>query len=120
MRNWPQNRQWFLDDLLHAESGLKRRVLQALVPGALRKVAVNQGLGRKTKAQVVAELTRHYDGLNAKLQGHAWLVGDSIGIADLAVRSMVNVIDRTVEGQALVAARPALRDWAERVDAATL
>lgn len=120
MRNWPQNRQWFLDDLLHAESGLKRRVLQALVPGALRKVAVNQGLGRKTEAQVVAELTRHYDGLDAKLQGRDWLVGGSISIADLAVRSMVNVLDRTVEGKALVAARPALREWAERVDAATL
>jgi glutathione S-transferase len=120
MRNWPQNRQWFVDDLLHIETGLKRRFLAAMVPGALRKVAVTQGLGRKTEAQVVAELTRHYDGLEAKLEGRQWLVGDTISIADLAVRSMLFVLDRTIEAKALREARPALTAWSARVDAASL
>ena len=120
MRNWPKNRQSFLDDLLHAETGLKRRILERLVPGALRKVAMAQGLARKTEAQVVADLARHYDGLAAKLDGRDWLVGNSISIADLAVRSMVNVLDRTIEGKALAEARPALAAWGARVDAATL
>ncbi len=120
MRNWPQNRQWFIDDLLHAESGIKRRIMAAMIPGPLKKVATTQGLGRKTEAQVTAELARHYDGLAAKLDGRDWLVGGSVSIADLAVRSMVNVLNRTVEGKALHDARPALAAWSARVDAATL
>lgn len=120
MRNWPQNRQWFLDDLLHLETGVKRRLLDALVPGALRKVAVTQGTGRKSQAQVTAELARHYDSLAARLEGRDWLAGDSISIADLAVRSMVFVLDRTVEAKALHDAHPDLAAWSARVDAATL
>lgn len=120
MRNWPQNRQLFIDDLLHAETGLKRNIIARLISGALRKVAVTQGLGRKTEPQVTAELAKHYDGLAAKLDGRDWLVGDSISIADLAVRSMVFVLDRTIEGKALHTARPALAAWSARVDAATI
>lgn len=119
MRNWPQNRAWFINDLLHAETGLKRRIMAAMIPGPLKKVANTQGLGRKSEAQVTAELARHYDGLAAKLTGNDWLVGDQISIADLAVRSMVFVLDRTVEGKALTTARPALAAWSQRVDAAT-
>lgn len=120
MRNWPRNRQWFVDDLLHAEAGLKRRVMAAMIPGALRKVATTQGLGRKSEAQVTAELAGHYDSLNAKLARRDWLVGNAISIADIAVRSMVFVLDRTVEGKALTTARPALVAWSARVDALTL
>jgi glutathione S-transferase len=120
MRNWPQNRQRFVDDLLHAESGLKRRIIARLIPGALKKVAMTQGLGRKTQAQVTAELARHYDSLAARLDGRDWLVGDTLGIADLAVRAMVFVLDRTAEGAALSDARPALAAWSRRVDAASL
>ena len=120
MRNWPQNRASFLDDLLHAESGLKRRVLARFVPGALRKVAVTQGLGRKSETQVVTELAHHYDSLAARLQDNEWLAGPAISIADLAVRSMVFVLDRTAEGNRLHNARPILQQWSARVDAATL
>jgi glutathione S-transferase len=120
MRCWPQNRKLFVDDLLHAESGLKRRIIGTFIPGALTKVAKTQGLGRKTEHQVTTELARHYDSLAARLDGRDWLVGDSISIADLAVRSMVFVLDRTVEGKILSTARPALSAWSARVDAATL
>jgi glutathione S-transferase len=120
MRNWPANRQLFVDDLLHAESGLKRRIIGKLIPGALKKVAISQGLGRKTQQQVTAELARHYDNLDARLDDREWLVGNSISIADLAVRSMVFVLDRTIEGKALSTARPALASWSLRVDAASL
>ncbi|KPF60999.1 hypothetical protein IP88_15855 [alpha proteobacterium AAP81b] len=120
MRNWPQNRASFLDDLLHAESGIKRRLIAAVTPGVVRGQARAQGLGRKSEAAVVADLGRHYDALEARLAGRAWLVGDSISIADLAVRSMVFVLDRTIEGRALSAARPGLDAWSRRVDAASL
>ncbi len=120
MRNWPQNRQYFIDDLLHAETGLKRRIMAAMVPGAVRKHAVAQGLGRKSEAQVTADLARHYDALVARLDGQDWLAGPAISIADIAVRSMHFVIDRTIEGKRLTDARPALAAWAARVDRLTL
>jgi glutathione S-transferase len=120
MRNWPQNRAWFLDDLLHAETGFKRRVIAAATPGVVRKQANAQGLGRKTEAQVTALLGQHYDALVVRLDGQAFLVGDAISIADIAVRSMIGVIDRTIEGKAASDARPAMLAWAARVDAATL
>lgn len=120
MRNWPQNRELFVADLLHAEAGLKRNIMAAIIPGALRKVATAQGLGRKSEAQVTAELARHYDCLAARLDGQDFLVGAAISIADLAVRSMVFVLDRTIEGKALSDARPLLAAWSARVDAATL
>jgi glutathione S-transferase len=120
MRNWPQNRAAFLDDLLFAETGLKRRIMAAVAPGAIRKAAVAQGLGRKSEAQVIADLARHYDALVARLDGQDWLAGAAISIADIAVRSMHFVIDRTIEGRRLTEARPALAAWAARVDRLTL
>ena len=120
MRSWPQNAARFVDDLLHIETGLKKSIMGRFIPGALSKVAKTQGLGRKSMAQVTAELARHYDGIDAKLTGRDWLVGDSITIADIAVRAMVFVLDRTIEGKALHDARPAMAAWALRVDAATL
>jgi glutathione S-transferase len=120
MRNWPQNRRWFIDDLLRHETGWSRGVMARLIPGALKKVAVNQGTGRKSESVVCADLARHYDSLEALLDGKDWLVGDRIGIADIAVRSMVFVLDRTIEAKALHAARPLMTAWSARVDAATL
>jgi glutathione S-transferase len=120
MRNWPRNRQWFIDDLLHAETGLKRSLMARLIPGPLKKVTATQGLGRKSEAQVTADLARHYESLSARLEGNDWLAGPNISNADLAVRSMVFVLDRTIEGKALHKASPTLTAWSQRVDAATL
>jgi glutathione S-transferase len=119
MRNWPQNRDWFIDDLLHFEKpGLGRSLLKALIPGALGKVTKAQGLGRKSEATVVADLAAQYDALAALLDGRDWLAGPRLTTADLAVRVMLNVLERAREGKALLVARPLLVAWAERVDAA--
>jgi glutathione S-transferase len=119
MRAWPRNREWFVADLLaHEPPGFKRNLLAKLIPGALHKGTKAQGLGRKSEATVVADLTALYDALEALLTGHDWLAGPRLSSADLAVRVMVNVLDRTVEAQALMDARPKLRAWADRVDSA--
>ena len=120
MRNWPQNRQWFVDDLLRHESGWQRGILARMIPGALKKVAVNQGTGRKSEGAVVSDLARHYDGIEAILEGQDWLVGEALSVADIAVRSMMFVIDRTIEGKALHDSRPRMVAWSTRVDSLTL
>lgn len=119
MRNWPQNRAWFIDDLLHHEKpGIMRNILKMLIPGALLKVAKAQGLGRKAEDTVTADLANQYDALEALLEGREWLAGPRLSGADLAIRVMVNVIDRSVEGRRLLDARPNMTAWARRVDAA--
>lgn len=119
MRNWPQNRAWFIDDLLHFEKpGFVRTFLKAAIPGALGKVTKAQGLGRKSETTVVADLAAQYDALEALLSGADWLAGPRLSTADLSVRVMTNVLERATEGKALLDARPALGRWAQRVDAA--
>lgn len=118
MRNWPQNREWFARDLLNHETGWKKTMIARLLPGALGKVARAQGLGRKDEGTVTADLATLYDGLERLLDGADWLAGPRLSHADIAVRVMVNVLDRTREGQMLRAARPALDGWCRRVDAA--
>jgi glutathione S-transferase len=119
MRNWPQNREWFVDDLLHFEKpGFMRSLLKSMIPGALLKVTKAQGLGRKAEGTVVADLAAQYDALATLLEGRDWLAGPRLSTGDIAVRVMVNVIERAKEGRALLEARPALAAWAKRVDAA--
>jgi glutathione S-transferase len=119
MRNWPQNRAWFIDDLLHFEKpGLMRKILAAAIPGALLKVTKGQGLGRKAQATVVADLAAQYDALTLLVADGGWLAGPRLSTADIAVRVMLNVLERAKEGRALLEGRPALADWAKRVDAA--
>lgn len=119
MRNWPQNRDWFIDDLLHhVPNGFTRGLLARLIPGALLKATKAQGLGRKAEATVVADLAAQFDALSVLVADGGWLAGPRLSTADLAVRGMLNVIERAKEGAALMAARPALADWAKRVDAA--
>lgn len=121
MRGWPQNRAAFLDDLLrHEPPGLKRRLLARVIPGALGKVARTQGLGRKSQPQVAADLAMLYDALETLLDGVDWLAGPSLSHADLSVRAMVGVIDRTVEGLASRSPRSRMMAWCARVDALTL
>lgn len=118
MRPWPQNRQWFVADLLAHERGMARGILARAIPGAIARVARAQGLGRKSEETVVADLAALYDALEAWFDGADWLAGPRLSNADLAVRVMTNVLDRTVEGKVLRAERPRLDAWSRRVDAA--
>ncbi|MGL6044610.1 MAG: glutathione S-transferase family protein, partial [Sandaracinobacteroides sp.] len=119
MRNWPQNREWFLDDLLHFEKpGAMRNLLKALIPGALLKATKAQGLGRKTQSAIVADLAVQFDALETLLTDSDWLAGPRLSTADISVRVMVNVIERALEGSRLLGERPRLVEWASRVDLA--
>jgi glutathione S-transferase len=118
MRPWPQNREWFVNDLLAHETGFTRTLLARAIPGAIAKAAAGQGLGRKSEATVVADLTALYDALEAWLEGVDWLAGPRLSSADLSVRVMTNVLDRTVEGWALRQERPRIDAWSRRVDEA--
>ncbi len=117
MRGWPQNRAAFLADLLaNQPPGPVRNLLALAIPPAINRIARAQGLGRKPQASVVADLAALYDALEVWLEGTDWLAGPRLSNADLAVRAMVNVIDRTTEGARLRGERSRLDAWCLRVD----
>jgi glutathione S-transferase len=97
-----------------------KRLFHALAPAIIRKQARDQGTGRKTPAAVCADVARHFEAINTLVAGNAWLVGESPCIADIAVASMLTVLERAAEARHLMATQPALREWQQRVDALTL
>lgn len=120
MRSWPQNATWLADDLVLEDTGAMKRLFHSLAPAIIRKQARDQGTGRKTPAAVCADVARHFEAINTLVAGNAWLVGESPCIADIAVASMLTVLERAAEARQLMSTQPALREWQQRVDALTL
>lgn len=120
MRSWPNNIDWLLRDVLSHDRGFARWLFAKLLPGAMRKGTRSQGLGRKDRDTICAEVEAHFDALVDLLGDGDWLVGDHLSVADIAVACMCTVIERAEEAAAMMNTRSALMAWRERVDAATL
>ena len=97
-----------------------KSLFRRVIPGALLKQAKAQGLGRKSPKELCHDVARHFDAIVALLEGSEFLVGGKLSIADIAVVSMCTVLDRADEAREMMAARPALVAWRERVDELTL
>ena len=120
MRSWSNNAAWLADDLVIEDSGTLKHLFHFLAPKIIRKQARDQGIGRKPKEVVYADVARHFEAINALVSGQSWLVGETLTIADISVASMLTVLDRATEARGLMAAQPALLSWQQRVDALTL
>ena len=120
MRTWPHNVPLLADDLTIEDTGLARTFFHRLIPGAIRRQASAQGLGRKTPSEICREVERHFDALEAILTESDFLVGNALTMADVAVVSMCTVLDRAREASEAMAARPRLLAWRARVDDLTL
>lgn len=83
------------------------------------KIAAGQGTGSKPRAQVLSDLARITDSVQARLAGKTFLIGDALSLADIAVFVQLACIRGTVEGAPLFAARPGLSAWMDQIDAAT-
>jgi len=119
MRGWPNNIDWLKRDVLSHDSGFMRWLLYRLLDGFVRKTGQAQGIGRKDRDTICAEVAAHFDAIVDLLGEGQWLVGDHLSVADIAVASMCTVIERAEEAAALMQERPVLLAWRERVDAAT-
>ena len=120
MRTWPHNVDWLAEDLTLEESGLLKSIFRRLIPGAILKQARGQGIARKSQAEVCRDVERHFDAIVALLADGEFLLGSSLSIADIAVACMCTVMERAQEGREMMAARPTLEAWRERVDTLTL
>ena len=120
MRSWPNNSSLLADDILLEDKGLLKKVFRPLIPKAMVKLARTQGIGRKDKETVCAEVKEHFESINAIVYNNDFMCGNEISIADISVVCMCTVLERAEEAKAMMEALPALMEWRARVDALTL
>lgn len=116
---FPHNARRTVPQLVAHDGALLRSIAPHVVPRMMRSLTRRQGVGRRSDAQVVADVERHVGAIDGLLAGSDWLVGDALSIADLSVFAELFCIRATDEGGKLVEARPAVAAWMQRVDAAT-
>ncbi|BFM16927.1 glutathione S-transferase family protein [Maricurvus nonylphenolicus] len=88
----------------------------SLVLSGSQQLVAAQGLGRKTREQVIADANRHFQSIAALVEDGGWMVGDSITLADISAIAEVNCLLDSKEGQDLLADYPAVADWINRID----
>lgn len=115
----PHNAARWTPTLLAHESRLLRPLLALFIPRMMRGVTSSQGVGRRPLEVVLRDVERHADAIGGLLGSRSWLVGDALTLADVSVFAQLACIRGTPEGERIVAARPAVAAWMERVDRAT-
>jgi len=111
-------RRW-IPALLHKDGAALRAIAPLVVPRVLAQTLHQQGIGRRGEQRILAEVDRHLAALDAKLTDRAWLVGDAITLADIAVFAQLFCIRGADEGERAITGRPAVASWMARVDDAT-
>ncbi len=81
-----------------------------------QQLLTTQGLGRKTRAQVVADAARHVRALAAMVADRPFLVGGQLTLADIAVASQYVCLLQAEEFVAETDRHPQLAAWLARVD----
>jgi glutathione S-transferase len=114
-----RNARRTIDRLTAREPAAVRRLAPLVVPAMMRRFAGSQGIGRKPEAMVLAEAERHVDAVAALLEGGSFLAGGALSIADISVFAQLDCIRSTEEGGPMIAARPAVAAWMDRIDQAT-
>ncbi len=116
---YPRNAARFVPQLVAHDPPWFQTLARYAVPFLLGRVTRAQGIGRKPREMVRQELALHLDALVGLLGEREWLVGDALTLADISVFSQMACIRAADEGGALVAERPAVASWLDRVDQAT-
>ena len=119
MRGWPNNVDWLKRDILSHDSGLMKRLIGSGIGKFAKKTSETQGIGRKDRDTVCAEVAAHFDAVIDMLGERDWLLGEHLSVADISVAAMCTVLERAEEAAALMRERAPLMAWRERVDAAT-
>jgi len=111
----------FLDEVFASVPSFMRRPVGAIFRRRLLRDLHSQGLGRHPTDDVLEQLGRHLDMISHRVGPQGWLVGDHLTIADVAVFAVLQGMDTPMMPLLTPAfeARPAVRAWMLRVDAAT-
>ena len=115
--SWDHNLEAGLDEFSAGMPGVPREQLRTMILESVGQLAHAQGIGRKPRDQIVADVKRHFDALDSLLEATGWVVGEQISYADLAVVSQVNALLYAREAQEMFAETTHVQNWMDRIDA---
>lgn len=95
--------------------GLSDEDILARLATGVEAMTRPQGLGRKSRDEIIADARRHMLALDAMLHNAEWLVGDAISIADIAVVSQLRALLGATEIVEIVNGLPRIGEWEARV-----
>ncbi len=115
----PHNAKRWVPAVAALDPAVIRLAAPYLVPSHMRAILVKQGVGKKPPEMILEDVERHLAALEGWLGQGPYLLGDALSLADLAVFAQLNCIRGADEGARLLAQRPPLAAWMERVDRAS-
>ena len=114
--SWENNARSTLRKIKHTLPPLPEWFLVKLMLKKSGELTRAQGLGRKTKQQIIADAERHFAAINARLENSDWLVGTTPTLADFAVIGQLNCILDAEEAQVIVKNYPKITQWIDRLN----
>jgi glutathione S-transferase len=115
----PHNARRWVPELVKYEPEWMRRVAPFVLPRIFARTVKAQGVGRKARTELVADVERHARAIDGLVGDGDWLVGNALTLADVAVFAQLHCIRGTDEGERVVASLPRVAAWMQRVDTAT-
>jgi glutathione S-transferase len=115
--SWESNLRVILDKMMETMPATltREQVLSLMLSGSQQLVAA-QGLGRKTREQIIADVQRHIAAIATLVGEEGWMVGEAISLADLSVIAEVRCLLDAAEAREILKAYPQVSAWMARVD----
>ncbi|MEM1230928.1 MAG: glutathione S-transferase family protein [Pseudomonadota bacterium] len=117
--SWAHNLESALDEFSRSLPAMPKPQLKEMILKSVGQLTQAQGVGRKPREQVVADVERHLARLNDLLHDRIWLAGDALSIADLAVISQLNALLYAEEARLALkslGAADRVTPWMRRID----
>ncbi len=115
--SWEGNLRPILDKVMETmPATLTREQVLALMLSGSQQLVAAQGLGRKTREQIIADVERHIEAIATLVGEEGWMVGDAISLADLSVIAELRCLLDAVEAREILKAYPQVSAWMSRVD----
>ena len=115
--SWEHNLEAGLDEFAAGMPNIPKDQIRQMILDGVGQLCQAQGVGRKPREQVIADVERHFQALDDMLEATGWLVGDTLSYADLAVVSQVNALLYAREAQDIFAKTTQVKGWIDRIDA---
>lgn len=113
---WEHNMEVVLEEFGAMMPDVPKENLKELIKQGVSQLTEAQGVGRKPRDQVTADVERHLGALEGLLADSDWLVGDSISFADLAVIGQLNALLYAQEAKQSLADKVKVQAWMKRLD----
>ena len=115
----PGNQERNVPRMVAHENRFLRWLLPKVIPGGIRKITRTQGIGRKSMAQLLADVERHVQAVEDMLGDESWLLNNQLSLADLAVYAMFQCFRDADMALETMQSHPPVMAWIARIEATT-